>query len=288
LFVLVVLGTVVGVLVVTSGVLVARQDLYMRASTALDLTQDTRVLLQGLDIGRIRQVNAVVDSATGGLSFVARLSILERYPDGAPVALPRGTRAVIEQINPIAPPVVQLLVPDGTPPGGYLGPEDTLISERRTTTMDALGRVASDLSQELSRTLEATRELARRGERTALEAHRLIVTSAPVVTQALERLSGSLDRAERVLAQIEPRIVPLNDSVLAALADARAILRQLDRAATNAEAMTAESRPAIAELIQHLHQSAAMLEHFTEQVSRRPTRLITGVKPPMDTVPSPR
>ncbi len=285
---LVVLGTVVGVLVVTSGVLVARQDLYMRASTALDLTQDTRVLLQGLDIGRIRQVNAVVDSATGSLSFVARLSIMERYPDGAPVALPRGTRAVIEQINPIAAPVVQLLVPDGAPPGGYLTPEDTLISERRTTTMDALGRVANDLSQELARTLEATRELAERGERTALEAHRLIVTSAPVVTQALERLSGSLDRAERVLAQIEPRIVPLNDSVLAALADARAILRRLDRAATNAEAMTDESRPAIAELIQHLHQSAAMLEHFTEQVSRRPTRLITGVKPPRDTVPSPR
>ncbi|HWP38027.1 MAG TPA: hypothetical protein VNL18_10790 [Gemmatimonadales bacterium] len=285
---LLVIGTVVGVLVVTSGVLVARQDLYMRASTALDLTQDTRVLLQGLDIGRIRQVNAVVDSATGSLSFVARLSITERYPDGAPVALPRGTRAVIEQINPIAPPVVQLLVPEGAPAVGYVAPGDTLISERRTTTMDALGRMATDLSDELRRTLEDARALARRGERAALEAHRLIATSAPVVTEALQRLSGSLDRAERVLAQIEPRIVPLNDSVLAALADARAVLRRLDRAATNAEAMTDESRPQIAELIQHLHNSAAMLEHFTEQVSRRPTRLITGVKPQMDTIPSPR
>jgi ABC-type transporter Mla subunit MlaD len=286
--VLVVIGTVAGVLVVTSGVLVARQDIYMRAATALDLNQDTRVLLQGLEIGRIRQVNPAVDSAGGGLSFVARLSILERYPDGEPVALPRGTRAVIEQLNPIAPPVVQLLVPGGEPGAEYLAPGDTLVSERRTTAMDALGRVATDLSEELRRTLEETRALARRGQETAAEAHRLLTTSAPVVKQALDRLTSSLDRAEHVLADIEPRVIPLHDSVLAILADTRQVLRRVDRVASTAESMTGENRTAISELIQHLHNSAAMLEHFTEQVSRRPTRLLTGVKPVADTIPAPR
>ncbi|HEX9580148.1 MAG TPA: hypothetical protein VF970_03505 [Gemmatimonadales bacterium] len=288
LFVLIVIGTVAGVLVVTSGVLQARQDLYMRVTTALDLNQDTRVLLQGLEIGRIRQVSAVVDSASGGLSFVARLSVAERYPDGAAVALPVGTHAVIEQVNPIAAPVVQLILPVGAPLGDFLAPGDTIRSERRTTTVDALGRVATDLGEEMRRTLEDTRALAARAQQTAITAQRLLTSNAPLVQEALERLSATLNRTDRLIANIEPRLAPLQDSLLATLADARVVLRRLDRVATTAEAMTGENRTAVSEMIQHLHNSAAMLEHFAEQISRRPTRLLTGVRPQIDSVPAPR
>jgi ABC-type transporter Mla subunit MlaD len=286
--VLVVIGTVVGVLVVTSGVLQARHDLYMRAATALDLNQDTRVLLQGLEIGRIREVSAVVDSASGGLSFVARLSVAERYPDGAAVALPTGTHAVIEQINPIAPPVVQLILPTGVPLGAFLQPGDTIRSERRTTTVDAVGRLATDLGQEMRRTLEDTRALALRAQQTAITAQRLLADNAPRVQEALERLALTLDRTDALIADVEPRIAPIQDSLLATLGDARAVLRRMDRVATTAEAMTGENRTAINEMVQHLHNSAAMLEHFAEQISRRPTRLLTGVRPLIDTVPAAR
>ena len=288
LFVLVVIGTVMGVLVVTSGVLQARQDLYMRAATALDLNQDTRVLLQGLEIGRIREVSAVVDSASGGLSFVARLSVAERYPDGAAVALPAGTRAVIEQVNPIAPPVVQLILPTGAPLGANLAPGDTILSERRSTAMDVLGRVATDLGDELRRTLEDTRALAARAQQTAITAQRLLTSNSPRVQDVLERLSATLDRTERLIAMVEPRLTPIQDSLLATLGDAREVLRRMDRVATTAESVTSENRTAVNEMIQHLHNTTAMLEHFADQVSRRPARLLTGVKPRADSVPTPR
>ena len=288
LFVLAVLGAVAGALIVTSGVLEARQDIFMRAATALDLNQDTRVLLQGLEIGRIREVSAVVDSSSGGLAFVARLSLTERYPDGAAVALPIGTRAVIEQVNPIAPPVVQLIMPTGALRGGFLTPGDTIASERRTTTMDALGSVATDLGAELRHTLEDTRALAARVQQTTATAQKLFATSAPLVEDALRRVATSLDRADRLLADIEPRVAPLHDSLLAVLSDARAVLGRVYRVAANAQDMTDGRKAAIDELIQHLHNSASMLEHFTAEVSRRPHRLLTGVTPQVDTIRTPR
>jgi cob(I)alamin adenosyltransferase len=108
------------------------------------------------------------------------------------------------------------------------------------------------------------------------------------VQEALERLALTLDRTDALIADVEPRIAPIQDSLLATLGDARAVLRRMDRVATTAEAMTGENRTAINEMVQHLHNSAAMLEHFAEQISRRPTRLLTGVRPLIDTVPAAR
>ena len=81
LFILVSVGVIVGALVLTSGVGEGRYDVYMRSTTAEDLNQDTRVLIQGLEIGIVTQVNPVVDSTTRELNFVAKLTIRDRFPD---------------------------------------------------------------------------------------------------------------------------------------------------------------------------------------------------------------
>lgn len=279
LFVLAAVGVMLGTLVITSGLLHRRYDVYMRAGSAQDLTQDTRVLLQGLAVGRIRQVNPLLDSATGKLTFVARLSIDAEFPNGARVTIPRGTRAVIEQVNPIAAPVIQLIVPEGGA-GAVVDPGDTIPSERLQGAMDALGRIASDLSDELRQTVQDTRVLVRQTTRTAREAERLVSASTPRVEEVLSQLSTSLERADRMLADLGPRVGPLADSLTAVLADTRRALRQVTALASTADSMAGENRVSIQETIQHLHNSAVLLEHFADQVSRRPTRLLTGVQPP--------
>lgn len=275
-----ILGVIAGVLVVTSGLLEARQDVYMRTASAQDLTSDTRVLLQGLEVGRVTQVNAAIDSTTGRLTFVARLAIIERFPDGAAVTIPLGTTAVIEQLNPIAPPVVQLLVPSETGRAGYLEPGDTIASERRTGAVDALGRIAADLSEELRRTLEETRSMLARTRGAATETERLLASSTPRVADVLERLASNLTRTETMLAEVGPRMAPLRDSLIAVLAETRQVLRRVDQLAGSAHTMVGENQMAIRETVRHLHNSAVLLEHFADQVSRRPTRLLTGVRPP--------
>lgn len=274
-----VIGVMLGTLVITSGLLHRRYDVYMRTGNAQDLTQDTRVLLQGLAVGRVRQVNPLLDSGSGSLTFVARLSIDAEFPNGAPVSIPRGTRAVIEQPNPIAAPVIQLIVPEG---GARVAvqPGDTIPSERPQGAMDALGRIAGDLSDELRQTIRETRLLVRQTTRTAQETEHLVSTSAPRVEEVLRQLSTSLERADRMLADLGPRVAPLTDSLTAVLADTRRALRQMTTLAQTADSLAGENRVPIQETIQHLHNSAVLLEHFADQVSRRPTRLLTGVQPP--------
>ncbi len=268
-----------GTLVITSGLLHRRYDVYMRTASAQDLTQDTRVLLQGLAVGRVRQVNPLQDSAGGSLTFVARLSIDAEFPNGSPVTIPRGTRAVIEQLNPIAAPVIQLMVPDGGARAA-VDPGDTILSERRQGAVDALGRIASDLSDELRKTIQDTRTLVRQTTRAAQEVEHLVSTSTPRVEDVLGQLSTSLERTDKMLADLSPRVGPLTDSLSAVLADTRETLRQVSSLAKTADAMAGENRVAIRETVQHLHNSAVLLEHFADQVSRRPTRLLTGVQPP--------
>lgn len=273
------IGVILGTLIITSGVLERRYDVYMRIGSAQDLTEDTRVLLQGLAVGRVRRVDPVQDTSAGGLSFVALLAIDAEFPNGAPVAIPRGTRAVIEQVNPIAAPVIQLMVPESGALG-MVAPGDTIVSERRQSAVDVLGRVASDLSQQLAQTLSDTRALLTQTTRTTAQAERVLATAAPRVEDVLRQLSQSLERTDRMLADLGPRVAPLGDSLLAVLTDARQALRRVNHLAEAADGMVGENRVSLRETIQHLHNSAVLLEHFANQVSRRPTRLLTGVEPP--------
>jgi ABC-type transporter Mla subunit MlaD len=278
LFVLASVGVILGALVITSGVLHRQYAIYMRVANAQDLTPDTRVQLQGLAVGRVRQVDPVMDGTSGALSFVARLSIDAVFPNGARVAIPRGTRAVIEQVNPIAPPVIQLIVPAaGT---GLIAPGDTIASERQRGAVDVLSGLATDLSKELHQTIADTRALLVQTTRAAAQATRLVDNATPRVQQALDQLSHSLDRADAVLAELGPRIGPTADSLVAVLSEARQAMHGVNALADTARSVVSEDRVMLQETLEHLHNSAMVLEHFADQVSRRPTRLLTGVKPP--------
>lgn len=204
-----------------------------------------QVALQGLAVGRVRQVNPVMDTAAGGLSFVARLSIDATFPNGARVTFPRGTRAVIEQVNPIAPPVIQLIVPPATAARGVpIAPGDTIASERQRGAVDVLSGLATDLSKELHATIADTRVLLSQTTRAASQTARLLRDAAPRVQLALDRLPRSLDRADTVLAVLSPRVGvgPTADSLVAVLGEARQALHRVDALADTAQSVVGEDR----------------------------------------------
>jgi ABC-type transporter Mla subunit MlaD len=54
-----------------------------------------------------------------------------------------------------------------------------------------------------------------------------------------------------------------------------------------AQSLVGEDRATLREALRHLHHSALLLEPFADQVSRRPARLLTSLKPPpLDTTGS--
>lgn len=286
LFLLVTVGVVAGTLIVTSDLGVVRNDLYLRVASAEDLTSDTRVVLQGLPIGRVRQVNPVVDTLTQRISFIARLAVQDRFPNGTELRLPVGTRAVISQSTPIAPTIVDLVPPERIRFGAFVAPGDTLEAERSRNALDELGEIAGGMRGELEGILAGTRDLLLRTDTAVRQAQATLATNGPLVEQVLRQLGETLARTQGVLADVGPRIGPLYDSLTAAISDTRAVLATLDTIASAARDLTVENRDVVRDIAESLRRSTTVLEHFADQVSRRPTRLLTGVTPPPDTARS--
>lgn len=285
LFILASLGIILGLLVVTSNALDVRQGFYMRAATADGLTEDTRVLLQGLQVGRVAQVSPLVSE--GGVSFVAELRLRQVYPDGTPLQLPAGTRAIIAAPLPISAAVVDLELPPGKPGTVFLQPGDTLDAHRVAGAVDLLGGVATELKEEVLQTLVQTRRLIEQSTATIAETQRVIAstqevlsTTTPQIDQALQMLAQSLERTDQILAEISPRIGPFQDSLAATLTQAQRILSSFDTLATTAQELLVDNRTVVQEALARLAHTTTLLDHFAEQVTRRPLRLLTGVKPP--------
>lgn len=280
LFVLVSVGVVVGTLVLTSGLGEGRYDVFMRSTTAEDLNQDTRVIIQGLDIGLVTEVNPVVDSATRELNFVAKLTIRDRFPDGSVLRLPVGTRATIARPTPIEPPVIFLTMPAVIRNGTLIEPGDTLLSDRQASVLDAMGAFAATMREEIPAALDETRRIMGLTAEALSQAQEIMESTKPRAEDALDRLSRSLERTEQILAMEQSRLGPLQDTLGLVLTDTRTVLARYDSLASLALAMSSENREEIRQTVAQLARSAEILQNFAERVSRRPLRLLTGVQPP--------
>jgi len=280
LFILISIGVFVGALTLTSGIGEGRYSIFLWSETAENLDQDTRVVVQGLTIGRVSEVSPVVDSSSGELHFVAKLTIRDEFPDGSTLRLPTGTSAVIAQPTPIDAPVVLLTMPSVAAESSYLEPGDTLMAERRPGVLDALGDMATILKEEIPVALEETRKLMELTAETLTEAGALLAATRPRAEEVLDRLLTTLAETENLIADETERLGPLHDSLTLALADARVTIQRFDSLGSTALEMSRENREAIRLTIEQLHRSATILEHFSEQLSRRPLRFLTGVTPP--------
>jgi len=64
------------------------------------------------------------------------------------------------------------------------------------------------------------------------------------------------------------------------------VLLRLDSLAGQASALTTEHRTQINETVENLNLLSRQLNHFAEEITKRPYRLLTGVKPYLrDTLP---
>lgn len=273
-------GIIAGALVLTSGLLEGRYDLHMRVDEAEGLTQDTRVVLQGLQIGRVTQVTPHLDSATSVLDFVATLSIREKFSDGTSLTLPAGTEAIVTPPpNLVGPTVIQLVMPSGFR-GAVLSPGDTIPSQRRQSVVDQFSTIAAGVRSSLDSTLNETRTLIVQTTRTVEASRELLADVRPELDRALDGLNQSLTRTNAVLAEVGPRVGPMADSVATTLERTHVLLLRLDTLTSLARDMATENRSDIRQTIDRLADAAVTLQHFADQVSRRPLRLLTGVTPP--------
>ena len=274
------IAVVVGALLATSGWGERRYDLYLRAASAEGLTIDSRVVLQGLEVGRVVSVSPRVDSTTRRISFLARLKVIERFSGGANLRLPVGTRAQLEQVNQLSPNVlVRLVLPDTVGRAGaglMLSAGDTINSDRKQPVMDQVADVANRLSTEVTDVLHAAHQTLLGVQSTLRETNATIVDLRPDVRRTLANVATTMDKVNSLVSRLDPGLA---DTVSRAVVLSTRTLARLDSLIASANAMTAENRQDIRGTVQNIDRLTLQLNHLAEEMSRRPYRFLTGVKP---------
>ncbi|MGH7752537.1 MAG: MlaD family protein, partial [Gemmatimonadales bacterium] len=276
------IAVVVGALIATSGWGERRYDIYMRAGTAQDLNVDTRVTLLGLEVGKVASVSPRVDSLTRAVSFIVRLRVAERFPDGSSLKLPVGTSAEVVQVSPLAAPVIQLHLPVRLGPANLVLAEgDTIDSRRSRSVVDQLGEIAESVSVQVRQTLAVTERMMRRVTGAFGQAEATIRDERADIRAGVASLTRAVERLDTLLATTNAGMGPLQDSLAGTLGASRTLLARLDTTLS-------ENRGDLRSTVTDLRTMSRQMLHLIDQLSRRPYRILTGVKPiPLDSATPP-
>jgi ABC-type transporter Mla subunit MlaD len=285
LLVLGALGVVVAALVVTGGWTEHRVVMYMLSPSVQDLKQETPVLLQGLAIGEVKDISPLADTGgrMGPPQFLVALRLRERYANGVPIRLPLGTRAEIASSGLIGNASISLVVPPNDIDAA-LQPGDTIRGALTQGWTDVVKEVADTLKTQVSAILKDTRRLLGSLDQTAQTANREIGATVPEVRRTLASARAVLDRMEPLLAQAgttltnaDSSLAQVHDSLTLLLADTRRMINHADTLTMTVTDLTGELGPDVRESLRTMRVVSAKLEHFIDQVTRRPHRLLTGV-----------
>lgn len=271
LLIVVAIALVVGALIATSGWGERRYDIYLRVANADGISPDTKAKVQGLDVGRVRSISPTVDSVSGTISFVARLSVAEKFADGSSLRLPRGTRAELDASIPLQPAHINLLLPDTVGARRlFVEAGDTLRMSRRGSAMDKMAEVADELSQRVQ-------EMVRQATQTLVRVQATVRDVTPNIESTLTSVATAMARVDSLVERMHRS--GLSDSIAATVAGTNRLLVRLDSLARAASALTTENRADLRATVVNLTEASRQLNHFVDQMARRPYRVLTGVKP---------
>lgn len=271
-------------LIATSGWGVDRYDVYVRTDNAQDIAVDTKIYLQGLEVGRVAAIAPRPVGTAGGLEFILRLSLVDRFPDGTPLRLPRGTDAEVTS-GLLGGSQLQLKAHSDS--GGTLAPGDTINMQRGVSPLEAFGALAQDLKGTIEHalvtatgTLDMVRVLADSLRLATGTARRMLITTQPGAQQLLENVNGNLTRLQAVLDSANTRTGITFRQLDATLVQSQRLLASMDSLTRLLSAMGAENRPEVNRILVNIRNLSTELGYVLEQLSRRPLRFITGVKIP--------
>jgi len=283
-FVIAVIATIVAALVATSGLGIKRYDLYIRADDATDIAVDTKIFLQGLEVGRVAAISAVPGTKAGRLEFLIRASLLAEFSGGQPLRLPDSTDAeVVTSI--LGNSTLNLVVRASS--DRTLEPGDTITLFRAPEAMQALGRLATDLKgdiqeaiQQTTATLRAVQRLSDSMTLATGTARRFVAGIQPETEKTLQEAAANLERVRRLLDTTDVRTGTTMRQLDATLEQSRRLMASTDSLTRLVTAMGIENRPEVREILANSRFLTQQLLYVTEQLARRPLRAMSGIAIP--------
>ncbi|HJQ21885.1 MAG TPA: hypothetical protein VJ867_16190 [Gemmatimonadaceae bacterium] len=251
---------------------------------------ESPIFLNGFNVGRVSEVRPHV-GANGELLFRVRMDVLWRLDDGSAMPLREGLRArvvppaldigrgqlVLEPPHPDAIAQARVLKPGDVIPSVLVGGT----TNRMQLVVDSVGRdlrVAIASIERLVKSLDVTVASATETMRSANTMLASVSHEVPGIMSSVRTNLASADTLIKSLHTVTPATLATLDSVRLLLGDSRV-------AVARATQFFDVNEPQLTSTLANLDQASAVLNNLLREVSRRPIKAITGVKPPAFAAP---
>ena len=256
--------------------------LYTDVTDVQGIGAESQVFLNGFNVGRVSEVEPRI-GPDGSLLFRVRMNIIWALDSDAKMPLKQGMRARV------VPPALDIgrgtivLEPSAQVSAADLRPGDVIPSvkiggttNRMQLVVDSVGRdlrLVIGQVDKLVQSLGVTVASATSTMKSANEMLASVNNDVPAIMKGVKTNLASADSLMKSLSAMTPATVATLDSVRALLGDSRNAIARATEFLDNNE-------PQIASTIQNLDQASAVLNNLLREVSRRPIKALTGVKPP--------
>lgn len=255
--------------------------LYTDVAAVQGIGAESPIFLNGFNVGRVRNVQPRVDS-NGQLLFRVQMDVVWRLQDGSAMPLKEGLQAKIVppaldigrgSIELVAgPSEAKALTPGAVIPSVQQGGT----TNRMQLVVDSVGsdmRVAIAQIDKLVASLQVTVAAATAAMKTTSNMMATVNQDVPLIMSSVKSNLASADSLMKSLHTVTPATVATLDSVRALLGDSRIAIAR-------ATSFLDENEPQLSSTIANLDQASAVLNNLLKEVSRRPIKALTGVKPP--------
>jgi ABC-type transporter Mla subunit MlaD len=248
------------------------------------IAKQAPVVMRGYTVGSVAAIEPRMDPEAG-LRFRVRLNIQARLASGDSLVLAEGTVARL-----VPPPVIGAgLILLEAPPGGGppLAPGSTIRGVRSEPVLEQVQGLADTLSAEILSAMLVARSLmdsvaAAMGHANLALGH--ATAALPTLLAGLER---QLAAAEALTHDLHAQVGSLAPAALASVDSAHQLLADSRRLIHDIHAAVLSTTPEIHEILAGLDTTTLLLNHFVRQVTERPWRIVTGVRPPPGLYPQP-
>ena len=261
------------------------KPLYTEYDRIDGIAEQANVMLNGYAIGRVADIEPLI-RADSSLAFRVRMQVRWTLANGAPIPLREGTKARLVTPFPIGAGFINLEAPAGN--GRRLEPGSTVPGIRASAGMDQLQTMAEQLGGEMTTTMVAARKVAAELSRTMTTARTLMDTlhqtvstvhrGATQATDAVPELIGGLRRELAMADSLLQALRPLAPAARASIDSANLLMADSRRTVNEMSRTMTTKMPEITRIVANLDTTTTLLTNFSRQISKRPLRVLTGVK----------
>jgi ABC-type transporter Mla subunit MlaD len=255
--------------------------LYTDVADVQGIGAESPVFLNGFTVGRVTQLRPHVGTS-GQLLFRVRMDIIWQLEDKAAMPLYAGLRARV------VPPALDIgrgsiVLETNAHRGIPLKPGDVIPSVQLGGTTNRMQLVVDSVGRDLRLVIASVERLVKSLDVTVASATTTMKNANQMLASVNQEIPGiigsvranlaSADSLMRSLHTVTPATVATLDSVRALLGDSRAAI-------SRATQFLDANEPQLSSTIANLDQASAVLNNLLREVSRRPIKALTGVKPP--------